>query len=248
MTENTDINTVDNVNKESFDYDNVNLKLLLKPFGSINKVCDLLSYVFTNADREDNKFVRTYKEISEDLLVNNNLISRVFKGLKQEDILRRVKNGVWMINPKVVFHGDEAKKEILINEFEGYPKYESEDEPEQRIVREDEIFHNGYSPWLLSGVKGMESWFSLRNSFDRIKRYIISNIRIYDNCVIIPSTYMAIELNVTYNAIEQIVQSLEEDNIIKHVYAEKWMVNPTCFYAGDRNDIAYTQAKYDNLR
>ena len=83
-----------------------------------NKQVDIICYIYENTQPANNLFVGTYKTIAKKLNVSEPTIAAVMKKLQSINILRKVQNGVWQINPTVMMMGDDAKQRVLITKYE----------------------------------------------------------------------------------------------------------------------------------
>ena len=89
-----------------------------------NKQIKVFAYICKNISPYSNILQRTYKEIAKDCGVSEPTIAEVMKALQISDdkngtrvkkygFIRKVRNGLWMINPDIFMQGDESKRKHL---------------------------------------------------------------------------------------------------------------------------------------
>ena len=83
-----------------------------------SKQVDIFIYVVENTDRNTNMFIGTYKKIADDLNVSQTTIARIFTKLKEKNFIRKMQNGVWLVNPNILMRGDDTKRQILLSYYE----------------------------------------------------------------------------------------------------------------------------------
>lgn len=107
---------------------------LLNALGLLNnnKELDILFYVLDNM-KGDNTFIGTYRAIAEDTKISLSTITRIFKKMNDVNLITKIQNGVYKINPALIVQGGESKKKRLIIEYENIKneKDHSENESEQ---------------------------------------------------------------------------------------------------------------------
>lgn len=97
-------------------------KLYLNDFLSVlglvdSRQLDILVYILDNTNPSTNLFLGTYSKIEEDIKCSRQTIAKIMKKLQENDFMSKVSNGVWMVNPKFLFKGDEKKKQILLSYY-----------------------------------------------------------------------------------------------------------------------------------
>lgn len=83
-----------------------------------SKQVDIFIYVVENTDQSNNLFIGTYKKIAQDLHVSEPTIARIMKKLKDNGFVKRIQNGVWMVNPNILMKGNDTKRQILLSYYE----------------------------------------------------------------------------------------------------------------------------------
>lgn len=75
---------------------------------------DVLVYVLENTNPATNLFIGTYSKIGQKANVSKQTIATTFKKLKDNNLITRVQNGVWAVNPNIIMKGSDFKKGMLI--------------------------------------------------------------------------------------------------------------------------------------
>lgn len=91
-----------------------------------NKQLDVFVYIAENTNPSNNTFLGTYKHISESVHVSQPTIARIMKKLQENNIIKRIQNGAWLVNPNILMKGDDTKRQILLS-------YYNEPDPIQKI-------------------------------------------------------------------------------------------------------------------
>jgi len=82
-----------------------------------NKKMLVLEYLLARMDNE-NKIVATHRKIAEELNISTKTVSDTISMLQKENVLKRLQNGVYQLNPKIVFFGDNKRQDYLLIEYE----------------------------------------------------------------------------------------------------------------------------------
>jgi DNA-binding HxlR family transcriptional regulator len=82
-----------------------------------NKKMLVLEYLLALMDSE-NRIVATHRKIAEDLGISTKTVSDTISTLQKENVLKKLQNGVYQLNPKVVFFGNDKKQDYLLIEYE----------------------------------------------------------------------------------------------------------------------------------
>lgn len=83
-----------------------------------SKQVDVFIYIVENTNQSNNTFIGTYKKIAKDVEVCEATISKIMKKLQQNNFIKRVQNGVWLVNPNILMKGNDQKRQILLSYFE----------------------------------------------------------------------------------------------------------------------------------
>lgn len=92
---------------------------------------DVFIFIVKNAKQSDNKFIGTYDKIMKGTGCSRKVIAKTLKSLQDCDFIRKVQNGIWMINPYVLMKGDGQKQLGLWREY-GKPLLDEEAKKEKK--------------------------------------------------------------------------------------------------------------------
>jgi len=91
---------------------------LLTALGLIgNKKIQVFDYLISAMDKS-NKIIKSQVEIATDLNISRKTVADTFKLLRDAGILIKQKNNVYVMNPKVIFFGDEKRQKYLLIEYD----------------------------------------------------------------------------------------------------------------------------------
>lgn len=88
---------------------------------------DVFIYIVENTKPSTNMFIGTYKKISKDTGCSSTTIARIMKKLQENNFIKKVQNGVWLVNPNILMKGNDNKRQILLS-------YYTSDEPVDEIT------------------------------------------------------------------------------------------------------------------
>jgi len=83
-----------------------------------SKQLDIFIYIVENTNQATNMFIGTYKKIAKDVQVSEPTISRIMKKLQENNFIKKVQNGVWLVNPNILMKGNDSKRQILLSYYE----------------------------------------------------------------------------------------------------------------------------------
>ena len=83
-----------------------------------SKQVDVFIYVVENTNQAKNMFVGTYDKIAKDVGVSRPTIAKIMKKLQENNFVKKVQNGVWLINPNILMKGNDNKRQILLSYYE----------------------------------------------------------------------------------------------------------------------------------
>lgn len=83
-----------------------------------SKQLDIFIYIVENTNQNNNLFIGTYKKISEDVGVCRQTIATIMKKLQENNFIKKVQNGVWLVNPNILMKGNDTKRQILLSYYE----------------------------------------------------------------------------------------------------------------------------------
>ena len=83
-----------------------------------SKQLDIFIYIVENTNQSNNIFIGTYEKISKDVGCSSATISRILKKLQAHNFIKKVQNGVWLVNPNILMKGNDTKRQILLSYYE----------------------------------------------------------------------------------------------------------------------------------
>ena len=63
-------------------------------------------------------FIGTYNKISKDVGCSSATIAKIMKKLQENNFIKKVQNGLWLVNPNILMKGNDNKRQILLNYYE----------------------------------------------------------------------------------------------------------------------------------
>lgn len=82
-----------------------------------SKQLDVFIFIAENTNPSNNLFIGTYKHIAETINVSQPTIARIMKKLQEKNAIKKVQNGVWLINPALLLKGSDRKKQLLLTYY-----------------------------------------------------------------------------------------------------------------------------------
>ncbi len=82
------------------------------------KQLNVLAYILQNVHAGDNTVILTYKKIADDTKVSKDRVTRIMRRLGKLDFIRKLQNGVYIVNPRILVWGSESKREALCLKYE----------------------------------------------------------------------------------------------------------------------------------
>lgn len=92
-----------------------------------SKQLDVFIYIVENTKPSTNMFIGTYTKIAKDVGVSRPTIATIMKKLQENNFIKKVQNGVWLVNPNILMKGNDNKRQILLS-------YYTSDEPVDEIT------------------------------------------------------------------------------------------------------------------
>ena len=83
-----------------------------------SKQVDVFIFIVENTNQSNNMFVGTYKHIAKQVGVSEPTIAKIMKKLQANNFIKRVQNGVWLVNPNILMKGNDTKRQILLSYYE----------------------------------------------------------------------------------------------------------------------------------
>jgi hypothetical protein len=88
-----------------------------------NKKIKVLNYLMENLNSE-NMFLEGQREVAESLNISIQTVSRTFRALQESDFMRQPKNGIYQINPNIIFKGGKEKRLNVLLQYHQADKVE----------------------------------------------------------------------------------------------------------------------------
>lgn len=129
-TETGEVIWVDQITKRTYGTKNF-WKCYLMDFLTVlgiidSKQLDVFIFIVENTQQANNTFIGTYKYIAKSVGVSEPTIAKIMKKLQQNNFIKKVQNGVWLVNPNILMKGNDTKRQILLSYYES-------DEPVEQI-------------------------------------------------------------------------------------------------------------------
>lgn len=83
-----------------------------------SKQLDVFIFLVENTQQSTNTFIGTYKHISKEVGVSEPTIAKIMKKLQFNNFIKKVQNGVWLVNPNILMKGNDTKRQILLSYYE----------------------------------------------------------------------------------------------------------------------------------
>lgn len=83
-----------------------------------SKQLDVFIYIVENTNQASNTFIGTYTKIAADVGVSRPTIAAIMKKLQNNNFIKKVQNGVWLVNPNILMKGNDTKRQILLSYYE----------------------------------------------------------------------------------------------------------------------------------
>lgn len=83
-----------------------------------SKQLDIFIYIVENTNQSNNTFLGTYTKIAQDVGVSRPTISAIMKKLQENNFIKKIQNGAWLVNPNILMKGNDHKRQILLSYYE----------------------------------------------------------------------------------------------------------------------------------
>ena len=83
-----------------------------------SKQLDVFIYIVENTNASTNMFIGTYTKIAQDVGVSRPTIATIMKKLQENNFIKKVQSGVWLVNPNILMKGNDTKRQILLSYYE----------------------------------------------------------------------------------------------------------------------------------
>lgn len=98
-------------------------KCYLMDFLSVLGVIDsqqakIFIHIVKNTSQSNNLFIGTYRNIAEDLKVSHTTIATIMKKLQEKEFVKKVQNGVWLVNPNILMKGNDIKRRMILLSYQ----------------------------------------------------------------------------------------------------------------------------------
>lgn len=103
------------------------------------KQLNVLAYILQNIHPQDNTFTLTYDRIAKKTDVSKDTVVRIMRRLGEKDFIRKLQNGLYMVNPYVMMWGPENKRAILWLQYKDATKLRNAPKkgPAEKPAQED---------------------------------------------------------------------------------------------------------------
>lgn len=86
-----------------------------------SKQLDVFIYILENTEPANNTFIGTQESIKNKINISLPTIRRIIRKLEEHKFIKRIQQGVWQVNPRIMMKGSEFKKSLLINYYDDTP-------------------------------------------------------------------------------------------------------------------------------
>ena len=83
-----------------------------------SKKLDVFIYIVENTNSSTNMFIGTYTKIAQDVGVSRPTIATIMKKLQENNFIKKVQSGLWLVNPNILMKGNDTKRQILLSYYE----------------------------------------------------------------------------------------------------------------------------------
>lgn len=83
-----------------------------------SKQLDVFIFIAENTNQGNNIFIGTYSHISKEVGVCRQTVARIMKKLQDNNFIKKVQNGVWLVNPNILMKGNDTKRQILLSYYD----------------------------------------------------------------------------------------------------------------------------------
>lgn len=82
-----------------------------------SKQLDIFIYIVENTDPSKNIFIGTQRKIAKDTNSSIQTVSTIVKKLQENNFIKKMQNGVYMVNPNLLMKGNDNKRQILLSYY-----------------------------------------------------------------------------------------------------------------------------------
>ena len=90
------------------------------------KKMKVVNYIFENLNAQENLFIGTHEKVAKKLNISRPVVSQTFKILQDANLLIKINNGAYMLNPDIIIKGRTAKRLNLLIKYNNIKAEKSE--------------------------------------------------------------------------------------------------------------------------
>lgn len=83
-----------------------------------SKQLDVFIFIVENTNQATNTFLGTYDHIAKQVGVSRPTIAKIMKKLQENNFIKKIQNGAWLVNPNILMKGNDTKRQILLSYYE----------------------------------------------------------------------------------------------------------------------------------
>ncbi len=83
-----------------------------------SKQLDVFIFIAENTNQSNNIFLGTYDHIAKQVGVSRPTIAKIMKKLQENNFIKKLQNGAWLVNPNILMKGNDHKRQILLSYYE----------------------------------------------------------------------------------------------------------------------------------
>lgn len=83
-----------------------------------SKQLDVFIFIVENTNQATNTFLGTYDHIAKQVGVSRPTIAKIMKKLQENNFIKKIQNGAWLVNPNILMKGNDNKRQILLSYYE----------------------------------------------------------------------------------------------------------------------------------
>lgn len=83
-----------------------------------SKQVDVFIYIVENTNQSNNLFLGTYRKMANDLHCSLDTVTRIMRKLQENNFIKKIQNGAYLVNPNILMKGNDTKRQILLSYYE----------------------------------------------------------------------------------------------------------------------------------
>ena len=83
-----------------------------------SKQVDVFIYIVENTNQSNNVFLGTYRKMAKDLHCSLDTVTRIMRKLQENNFVKKIQNGAYLVNPNILMKGNDNKRQILLSYYE----------------------------------------------------------------------------------------------------------------------------------